>query len=110
MKLKGVCFDAEAVMLLNWRPDFDPKSVRREIEIIKNDLHCNAIRINALDINRLMIAAEIALQKGLEVWLYPTMWNKGQKETLAYVTRAAESAAGVHRAAGEGCAGASGNT
>ncbi len=67
MKLKGVTYDAGSVMYLNWRPDFDPKSVSREIEIIKNDLHCDAIRISGLDINRLTIASEIALRQGLIV-------------------------------------------
>jgi hypothetical protein len=79
-------------MAFNWRPDFNPKTVRREIEIIKNDLHCNAIRISGLDINRLLVATEFALEQGLEVWLYPTMWDKKQDETLAYIERAAQSA------------------
>ena len=29
----------------DWRPDYDPKIVSRELEIINNDLHCNAVRI-----------------------------------------------------------------
>jgi hypothetical protein len=71
MKRKGVGYDVGAVMGGNWRPDYDPKRVRRELEIIKQDLHCTAVRISGLDIDRLMASAESALQQGLEVWLSP---------------------------------------
>jgi hypothetical protein len=92
LRLKGVCFDVGSVMYFNWRPHFDAKTVRREIEIIKNDLNCNAIRISGLDIKRLTVATDIALKQGLAVWFSPTMWNKKQDQTLEYIERAAESA------------------
>jgi hypothetical protein len=66
--------------------------VHRELEIIKNDLHCNAVRICGLDIDRLMTASEDALTQGLEVWLSPEMWDRSQDETLEYIARAAERA------------------
>lgn len=92
MKLKGVCYDVGAVMWFNWRPHFDLKTVGREIEIMKNDLHCNAVRITALDIERLTAASEIALRQGLQVWFSPVKWDKSQEETLAYIVKAAEKA------------------
>src|ERR1700690_4082446 len=92
MRLKGVSYDVGRVMGGNWRPAFDPKIVHRELEIIKNDLHCNNVRICGLDIQRLMVAAEQALKLGLEVWLSPEMWDKGQEETLANITKAAAAA------------------
>jgi hypothetical protein len=92
MKIKGVCYDVGAVMGFNWRPVFNPKVVHRELEIIKNDLHCNAVRICGLDINRLMVASEDALKQGLEVWLSPLLWDRSQQETLSYITKAAISA------------------
>ncbi|MGD0751610.1 MAG: abortive infection protein [Anaerolineales bacterium] len=92
MEIKGVSYDVGRVMAGNWRPDFDPRVVQRELEIIRNDLHCNAVRICGLDINRLVTAAETALGLGLEVWLSPEIWDKGQAETLAYITRAAGAA------------------
>ena len=62
MNRKGVCYDVGRVMMGgNWRPKFDPKIMHRELEIIKNDLHCNAVRICGLDIERLMMASEDAL-------------------------------------------------
>ncbi len=95
MVLKGVSFDVGRVMAGNWRPVFDPRVVQRELEIIRNDLHCNAVLICGLDINRLATAAKMALGLGLEVWLSPEMWDKSQAETLAYITKAAGAAEGL---------------
>jgi hypothetical protein len=66
VKRKGVSYDVGRAMGGNWRPLFDPKLVHRELEIIKNDLHCNAVRICGLDIGRLVTAAEDALGLGPE--------------------------------------------
>ncbi len=76
----------------NWRPSFDPRIVHDELEIIKNDLHCNAIRICGLDIDRLIVATEDALTQGLEVWLSPEMWDRAPEETLEYIAKAANAA------------------
>jgi AcrR family transcriptional regulator len=93
MNRKGVCYDVGRVMMESqWRPKFDPKQVHRELEIIKNDLHCNTVRICGLDLKRLEIAAEDALTKGLEVWLSPEIWDRSQEETLVYLENAAEVA------------------
>ncbi len=92
MKLKGVSYDVGRVMGINWRPNFDPKVVHRELEIIKNDLHCNAVRICGLDINRLTVASEIALEQGLEVWLSPEMWEKSPEKTRKYMVKASAAA------------------
>jgi hypothetical protein len=90
MKRKGVCYDVGRVMMgEDWRPAFDPKVVHRELEIIKNDLHCNAVRVCGLDLDRLMTATEDALKQGLEVWFSPEMWDKSQEETLDYLVKAA---------------------
>jgi len=88
-----VCYDVGRVMMGDdWRPRFDPETVHRELGIIKNDLHCNAVRICGLDIDRLVQASEDALAQGLEVWLSPEMWDRPQDETLEYVAGAAERA------------------
>ena len=92
MKRKGVTYDVGLQYYFNWRPIFDPKVVHRELEIIKDDLHCNSVRICGLSVERLMIAAEDALKQGLEVWLSPLLWDKSQKETLDYITKAATAA------------------
>src|SRR5271170_837601 len=76
-------------MGFNWRPVFDPKIVRRELGIIRNDLHCNAVSISALDVGRVVTASTAALEEGLEVWLSPLLWDKSEDETVAYLAKAA---------------------
>ena len=93
MKLKGVSYDVGRVMLgENWRPRFDLKIVKHELDIIRDDIHCNAVRICGLDIDRLLTASEYALDLGLDVWLSPEMWDKSQDETLAYIAEASRAA------------------
>lgn len=92
MNRRGVSYDIGRMMGVNWRPVFDLKVVHRELEIIRTDLHCNAVRICGLDIDRLTTAAADALGQGLEVWLTPEMWDKSPDTTLAYITKAAAAA------------------
>lgn len=92
MSRKGVVYDAGCGRVPNWRPDYTPALMHRELEIIKSGLHCNAVRIRARDIGRLTAAAEGALGQGLEVWLSPELWNKSPDTTLRYLTRAAAAA------------------
>lgn len=97
MNRKGVLYDVGRVLGVNWRPHFDPKVVHRELSLIKNDLCCTAVKICGRDITRLMIAAEDALAQGLEVWLSPEMWNTGQKQTLAYLVKAARASESLRK-------------
>ena len=97
MNRKGVSYDVGRVMGLNWRPVFDPAVVHRELEIIRDDLHCNAVRICGLDPDRLMVAAEDAIDLGLEVWLSPEMWNRSPKKTLKYIAEVAARAELLHQ-------------
>ncbi len=71
------------------RTTFDPQVVHRELDIIKNDLHCNSVKIQSYDVNRLISAAEHALTLGLEVWLSPEIFEQGAEETFDYTVRAA---------------------
>jgi len=89
MRLKGVCYDVGILMGVNWRPHFDPKVVRRELEVIGKDLHCNAVRLCGHSLSRLSFAAEAALSQGLEVWLSPQLWNRTAPQSVGYLTRAA---------------------
>jgi hypothetical protein len=73
----------------NWRPDYDSRIIRRELQIIHEDLHCNAVRICGQDPRRLIAAAEEALRQGIEVWLSPELWNRSPHRTLDYIANAA---------------------
>jgi len=99
MKWNGVCYDAGRVMLgQQWRPTLDACQVHRELEIIKQDLHCNAVRICGLDLDRLLMVTEGALTQGLDVWFSPEMWDRSQEETLDYLAQAAATAEPLRRA------------
>jgi hypothetical protein len=74
------------------RETFDPHIVKREMEIIKNDLHCDSIRISGQDISRLTKASEFASQQGLEVWFSPAFVDADRQETLAYLVECAKAA------------------
>ena len=93
MKRKGVNYDVGDVLEgFLMRPTFDAEVVHREIEIMKNDLHCNAVKICGLAIDRLMTAARDALKQGLEVWLAPRMFEKSEQETFDYIVECATAA------------------
>jgi hypothetical protein len=97
MNRRGVIYDAGATFSgYGWRfstrPHFDPAVTRRELEIIRDDLHCNAVRIGATDLARLVAAAEDALALGLEVWLSPSLFEQSQQQTIDGLVRAAAAA------------------
>ena len=102
MNRKGVCYDVGRVMGFNWRPIFEPRVVHRELEIIKKDLHCNSVRIHGLNIDRLKLATEAALEQGLEVWLSPELWDKSPEKTLQYTVKVAAMAEQIRQNHREG--------
>jgi hypothetical protein len=76
----------------SWRPVYNPDEVGRELRIIRDDLHCTAVRICGEDLDRITDAAGRALELGLEVWLAPERWDATPEDTLAYVGEAAQRA------------------
>jgi hypothetical protein len=97
MRLRGVSYDVGRVVDgMNWRPAFDPAETHRELEIIRDDLHCNAVRICAEDVGRLVSTAADALALGLDVWLSPELWDHDPAETLDYIAAAARQAQSLH--------------
>lgn len=91
MRIKGVNYDVGRVYMGHlMRPVFDSAIVRRELEIIKSDLHCNTVKIVGEDIERLAATAEYASQVRLDVWVSPDLFEKTQEETFEYTMRAAE--------------------
>ena len=71
MQRRGVCYDVGRYLDGDWRKDYNPQTVHRELEIIRDDLHCNAVRICSKDLGRLAVASEDALGLGLEVSGFP---------------------------------------
>jgi hypothetical protein len=64
----------------------------RELEIIKHDLHCNAVKIQGYEIDRVLAAASDALSLGMQVWLAPELFEKSPEETFDYAVKAAAAA------------------
>lgn len=94
MDIKGVCYDVGRLYPSRFltRKVFDPAATQRDLRIIRDDLHANAVRFQGRSITRLTTAAEAALELGLQVWLSPEMFERSQQATLAYLERAATAA------------------
>jgi hypothetical protein len=53
MNRKGVVYETGRIVDgRSWRPEFAPVETRRELAIIRDDLHCNAVKITGDDIGR----------------------------------------------------------
>ncbi|HJZ77978.1 MAG TPA: hypothetical protein VKE51_39890 [Vicinamibacterales bacterium] len=72
MRAKGINYDTGFLSAgTSTHEPFDPEVMRREMRIIRDDLHCTAVRITGGDPDRLEIAATHAADAGLEVWFCP---------------------------------------
>ena len=87
LKIKGVNYDVG----VGFRSDHNPANnltaevMKEELEVIKNELHCNAVRIYGSDLEKLIECSEIAMKEGLIVWLSPRYINASLDETLDYI-------------------------
>ncbi|MFF2084129.1 hypothetical protein ACFVVM_10150 [Nocardia sp. NPDC058176] len=72
MRAKGITYDTGFLRTgVSSRESFDPAVVREELRIIRDDLHCTAVRLVGGDPDRLELAAAHAVDLGLEVWFSP---------------------------------------
>jgi hypothetical protein len=85
LALKGMNFDTDREV---WRLEF----VRREIEAIRNDLHCNSILLLGSDVERLSRSAAIAADNGLHVWFEPRHFDADAADTIDFVSTVARAA------------------
>jgi len=74
------------------REPFDSEVVERELRIIRDDLHCNAVRVMGGDPERLELAATFAADLGLEVWFSPYPLELTADEVLSLFADCAERA------------------
>lgn len=100
MPNKGIVYDVGTIFAGNrsTREKFDPAVMRRELEIIKNDLHCTAVRVCGQDSARLRETAQYALAQGLMVWFSPLLVEATEEETLAYLAECSEVAEALRQA------------
>ncbi|MFD0559109.1 hypothetical protein FB566_5070 [Stackebrandtia endophytica] len=74
------------------REHFDPTVVRREMTVIRDDLHCDAVHITGGDPDRLEQAARVAAELGLEVWFSPYPLELTTEEMLRLFAESARLA------------------
>jgi hypothetical protein len=93
MRGKGMTYDTGFVRGgRSSRERFDPAVVRRELGIIRDDLHCNAVQVIGGDPERLELAGRCAAELGLEVWFSPYPLELTAEEMLALFADCAERA------------------
>ncbi|MFC9995334.1 hypothetical protein [Nocardia sp. NPDC127526] len=93
MRARGITYDTGfAPGGRGSRPVLDSDTVRRELRIIAEDLHCDAVRITGGDPERLTIAARHATDAGLEVWLSPFPCELSAEQMLPYFAECADRA------------------
>jgi hypothetical protein len=94
MRRKGINYDTGFINNagVSTHEPFDPEIVKREMRIIRDDLHCNAVRITGGDVDRLEIAAIHAADAGLEVWFCPFTCDLTTDELLDFLADCAERA------------------
>ena len=80
MKRKGINYDVGIEFHHDYisRPKFDAAVMRRELEIIRQDLHCNAVRISGTAYGVKTSTEEN--RKGYPG--FPTIWEQKSKLTM----------------------------
>lgn len=74
------------------RVHFERDDVEREMRIMREDLHCTAVRITGGDADRLATAAEAAASRGLEVWYCPFTCDLSPEQLQEFLVDAADRA------------------
>jgi hypothetical protein len=102
MRRRGVIYDTGTVFSgpgynVPTRLKLDLATAERELQIARDDLHCNAVRLGGSYPGRLVRVAELALALGLEVWLSPALFGRPPDETLRSYVSVAEQAEGLRQ-------------
>jgi len=102
MRVKGITYDTGFVRNGDIsRHRFDPAVVARELSIIRDDLHCNAVRITGGSPERLELAASCAADLGLEVWFSPYPLELTADQLLSLFADCAERAERIRQRGAE---------
>ena len=97
MQIKGVNYDVGTVMGVDWRPDYDPKVVDRELEIIRTTctamLSASAVKTLGACFSQQKPPSVKVLKPGSTLQIGVT---SPLQPTLAYITDAAKAAQPLH--------------
>ncbi|TDC93572.1 hypothetical protein [Actinomadura sp. 7K507] len=83
------------------REHFAPELVRREMRVIRDELHCTAVRVTGGDPDRLELAARSAWDAGLRPWISPFTCGLSREELLRLLIDCAERAERLRRRGAE---------
>jgi hypothetical protein len=93
VRAKGISYDTGFVYNgAIGHENFDAEVVKRELRIIRDDLHCTAVRVMGGDPRRLELTAGYAADLGLEVWFSPYPLELTTGELLSLFADCAERA------------------
>ncbi len=102
MRAKGMTYDTGFVRNGKISKErFEPAVVRRELAIIRDDLHCNAVQVTGGDPARLELAARYAAELGLEIWFSPYPLELTAGEIMSLFTDCAQRAERLRTAGAE---------
>jgi hypothetical protein len=93
----GMTFRGPGFSISTRRAALDLSVVRRELEIIRDDLHANTVRIVGSDVARMTATTEIALNLGLEVWFSPAFFEYPPPETTSRLVAAARAVSALEQ-------------
>jgi hypothetical protein len=96
VRVRGVNYDT-GMTVDGWstRSSFDPAVVARELRVIADDLHADAVRVSGDDLDRLAVAARAAVDAGLAVWFSPLAYDLGPDALVDLLAAAASRAAAL---------------
>ncbi|KOG36174.1 MULTISPECIES: hypothetical protein [Streptomyces] len=80
------------------RKSFTPETVRQDMAVISEVLHCDAVRVSGREPERLSIAARLAAEAGLEVWFAPFPVDLPRDRLLPFFADCAARAESVRKA------------
>src|SRR5215469_15533236 len=102
LRARGISYDTGFIRKGGTsRECFDSEVVKRELSIIRDDLHCTAVRVIGGDPDRLEIAATFAAGLGLEVWFSPYPLELATDDMLSLFADCAERAERLRRRGSE---------
>jgi hypothetical protein len=86
---------------------WDVHRMRRDMRAIRHELHANSVKVTGFGVDRLTAAAAEAAERGLHVWLEPTLGDRPASEILEHLAetgrfaeRLRRQGAGVHLSVG----------
>jgi hypothetical protein len=96
--LKGINYDVGTLFgATPSRVSWHLADVRRDLSVLRDELHCTTVYLFGTDLPRLAQAARIARENGLGVWLQPRLIDQPQEAVLAHLAAAAGAAEELRR-------------